>query len=162
MIWNSLSHVIENFLRNMSVKEFWKSVIICWNYVQKVKGLFFIETRCRSAWLMNDTIFWFLLCLSSWAAEVPLGHNCMQYYMLTVAFPAFTKWGATQKENKNMRGRKKFWYWLCMWNCKKTGHPLNPGTNTAYSGKPSPWGSLPPNENATTCLEHVLNVHVST
>ena len=38
---------IENFLRNLTVKELWKSVFICWSYGQKTKWLFF-GTRCKS------------------------------------------------------------------------------------------------------------------
>ena len=35
---------IENFLRNLTVKELWKSVFISWSYDQKTKWLFFRNT----------------------------------------------------------------------------------------------------------------------
>jgi len=38
---------IENFLTNLLVKEFWKSVHICQSYYQTSRGLVFFGIRCR-------------------------------------------------------------------------------------------------------------------
>ena len=51
MRWQSLCVYIENFLTNQLVKEFWKSVHICWSYYQTFRGILFWNTvyikQCR-------------------------------------------------------------------------------------------------------------------